>query len=551
MDNQPRPSISQRSPFSRLFRWLFSWRGLRRMLIVLAWTATIIALLYGFENWRGARAWNKARRQLEARGEILDFKALIPQTIPPEQNFAATPFVQSWFPRANDSAKLWGDQFSRVSGKVPTTLTGNEEDRHFNDLVAWQTAFSALREDRFEQQSAKLRSGKLDRDSRAAAAPAVLEGLKASEDKLAELRAASQRPQSRYPVEYKLDDPWGVVLPHLAVIKAASQRLQLRASAKLALNHTDEAFADVQLILYLADSLQTEPFLISFLVRIACVQIATQPVWEGLAEHRWSDAQLRQLQTRLQPYNFFADLDLPADTERAMGILTADLLYKGRYRLSWLVGERSEHSLEAEVADVIVRLAPRGWWYQEQVTYSTYYTAQFTGTYDAAKRRIFPAELAARDKELQRECARRWFGPLSSIVQHNLLATLVLPSLTRIPVKAAKAQTAVDHALLACALERYRLANGQFPDKLQALMPGLLAQLPHDPLGDEPYKYRRTEDGQFILYSVGWNQRDDGGTSGKGLYDEKEGDWVWQYPAVVAQASGPAVSPNSVRQPGQ
>ena len=181
------------------------------------------------------------------------------------------------------------------------------------------------------------------------------------------------------------------------------------------------------------------------------------------------------------------------------------------------------------MADVIVRLAPRGWWYQEQVTYTKFYTAQFTGTFDATKRKVFPAELAARDKALQRECARRWFGPLSSIVQHNLLATLVLPSLTRIPVRPAKAQTAVDHALLACALERYRLANGRFPDKLDALTPQFLSQAPADPLGDESYKYRRTDDGQFIVYSVGWNQTDDGGVPGKGLYDEKEGDWVWQY----------------------
>jgi hypothetical protein len=529
MDNQTQPSMSQRSPLLRFFRWLFSWRGVRRMLIVLAWTATLIALLYGFENWRGARAWNKARRQLEARGEILDFKALIPQTIPADQNFAATPFVQSWFPRAPETSTLWGDSFARVSGKVPSPTTGDPDGRRFTDLVAWESAFTALREDRLNTFE-KSPSGKLDRQSRAGAAPAALEGLKGSEDKLAELRAASQRPQSRYPVEYKLDDPWGILLPHLNVIKAACQRLQLRACAKLALHQTDEAFADVQLILHLADSVQNEPFLISYLVRMVCVQIAIQPIWEGLAERRWSDAQLRQMQTSLQPYNFFADLDLPADTERAAGLLTADLLYKQKYRLSWLVTERSEHSLEADVADIIVRLAPRGWWGQEKVTYSRFYTAQFTGTFDAAQRKVFPAELTARDKELQRECARRWFGPLSSILQHNLLATLILPSLGRIPVKGAKTQTAVDHALLACVLERYRLANGHFPDKLQALTPELLSQLPHDPLSDEPYKYRRTDDGQFIVYSVGWNQTDDGGIPGKGLYDEKEGDWVWQYP---------------------
>src|SRR5258705_10157865 len=67
------PSMWERSTLVRFFRWLFSWRGVRRILIVLAWTATIIALLYAEENWRGRRKWNTTRKQLEARGEQLDF----------------------------------------------------------------------------------------------------------------------------------------------------------------------------------------------------------------------------------------------------------------------------------------------------------------------------------------------------------------------------------------------------------------------------------------------------------------------------------------------
>ena len=49
-------------------------------------------------------------------------------------------------------------------------------------------------------------------------------------------------------------------------------------------------------------------------------------------------------------------------------------------------------------------------------------------------------------------------------------------------------------------------------------------------LTGEPYKYRRTDDGRFVLYSVGWDEKDDGGVPGKTLFDEKQGDWVWEYP---------------------
>jgi hypothetical protein len=46
--------------------------------------------------------------------------------------------------------------------------------------------------------------------------------------------------------------------------------------------------------------------------------------------------------------------------------------------------------------------------------------------------------------------------------------------------------------------------------------------------------YRRTSDGQFVLYSVGWNETNDDGVVGlkeNGSVDRDTGDWVWQYHA--------------------
>ena len=108
---------------------------------------------------------------------------------------------------------------------------------------------------------------------------------------------------------------------------------------------------------------------------------------------------------------------------------------------------------------------------------------------------------------------------------------MLLPALSKVILKSAAAQTAFNQAAIACALERYRLANGHFPEKLDALAPQFISSLPNDVLTGEPYKYRRTDDGRFVLYSVGWDEKDDGGVAGKTLFDEKQGDWVWEYPA--------------------
>jgi hypothetical protein len=75
---------------------------LRRALIGLAVLVTLVGLFYAEENFRGKRAWQKYRRELEARGDQVDWKTFIPKPIPDEQNFASIPLVQSWFSRTND-----------------------------------------------------------------------------------------------------------------------------------------------------------------------------------------------------------------------------------------------------------------------------------------------------------------------------------------------------------------------------------------------------------------------------------------------------------------
>ena len=154
------------------------------------------------------------------------------------------------------------------------------------------------------------------------------------------------------------------------------------------------------------------------------------------------------------------------------------------------------------------------------------------GTYDVTQRRVSPSQIESNIHELGREMPTGHpVDGLRAIFHHQIFAAMLLPALPRLVVRTATAQTAADQAALACALERYRLANGRFPDTLGALVPRFIPRLPHDVINGEPYRYRRTEAGQFILYSVGWNEKDDGGVPGKTLFDEKEGDWVWQYPA--------------------
>src|ERR1035441_5736704 len=151
MNTPDQSSMVERSPTVRFCRWLFSWRGLRCLLILLAWFVTLVTLFHGEENWRGRRAWDQYRRTLEAKGEPLDYAALIPKPVPDEQNFAATPVIKSWFEKksAYDADHPWNDPYSRAVEQVrlPPRAKGARAERRFVDLAAWETAFAALRSD--------------------------------------------------------------------------------------------------------------------------------------------------------------------------------------------------------------------------------------------------------------------------------------------------------------------------------------------------------------------------------------------------------------------
>ena len=528
----------ERSTTVRFCRWLFSWRGLRRLLILLAWFVTLIALFHVEETWRGRRAWNQYRHELEAKGEQLDYAALVPKPVPDEQNFAATPAVKSWFEKstAPDFEPKWEDNYSRIGDRVSAPrVKGARYDRRFEDLAVWQTAFAAARSGELSSDQ-KFHSTNLDAAARSQAAPAVLEELKTNEALFAELRAVSQRPYSRYPVNYDVEAPFSILLPHLALVKGACRRLELKACAELAGGQSEVALEDLNLMFRLMDSVKDEPFLISHLVRLSCAQIATQPIWEGLAGHRWSDAQLQELATRLQQYNFIADMKAPLAGEQAGGIATVELVRKkGPWYVDYIGSQGSaptaRDSMLAKCLWLV--LVPQGWYDLEELNYCRAFHVELATSLDTTQQRVSPARVKADNQACEQMIYASGFAgtSLGKMLHHRIMAAMLLPALGRAIVKSAAAQTAFSQAAIACALERYRLANGHFPEALATLAPRFISPVPNDVLTGEPYKYRLTDNGRFVLYSFGWDEKDDGGVSGKTLFDDQQGDWVWEYPA--------------------
>jgi tetratricopeptide (TPR) repeat protein len=500
----------------------------RSAVFVLACLVTLIALFYAEEDWRGWHAWQKFKHQWEAKGEKFDFASVVPPPVPDDQNFALTPIVASSYLRVMDKS---GHQIQPPNDNVVDRLkmavvhnddvvkdgVGNWQKSTVSDLKVWQQYYRAVAAKTNEfSVSAQLQSPADD----------VLLALSKYDPAIEELRQASELPASRFPLEYDKEDPTGILLPHLAALKRCSQVLQLRAIAELQNGQSDKALDDVKLVLRLTEAIHTEPFLISHLVRIAMLQIMLQPVWEGLAEHRWSEEQLVALDAKLMKLDFLADYKLSMRGEFTHHDVAIENWHRHPEQIFFYSGDNDNGRVMPFPARIAWRLIPNGWFYQNRLRCARMVVEFYIPLADTNQEVISPTATRHADAVVEADTKHR--NP------YNMIEILLLPALGKATERFAYGQESVDLARVAIALERYRLAHGEYPQSLDVLVPQFIAGLPHDIINGQPLNYRRTADDRFVLYSVGWNETDDDGEVGlkeNGSVDINTGDWVWRYPA--------------------
>lgn len=518
-----------------LGRWLCRGRNLKRIGYACACLIPLLLLFYAEEDLRGWLAWTHFKHKWEAKGERFDLRRVVPPPVPDDENFAMTDIAftsygQTLTRDGKPIPPVQRDSQFVVRMRMPLAhdfagqkdLAGDRVRETFTNLEGWQRYYRRLADETNDfPVSAQAQSPAAD----------VLLALSKYDRVIEELRAASRLSSSRYPVNYDSESPWAVLLPHLAPLKGCAQVLQLRSAAELLNGQPEKALDDVRLALQLTDKVHTEPFLISHLVRIAMVQLMLQPVWEGLAEHAWDDAQLVALDAELAKFDFVADYLLSMRSELGAQGSEMDRLRRRPAALMEMggVGNLDGHGGNPWFpGGFLARLIPTGWFYQNQLRCARTMVDYCIPLADAS-RGTFSADLARRG-DAALAAATRFPTP------YNLLQRLMLPALSKVAVKFAYAQASVGLARTAIALERCRLARGAFPESLDALAPQFLDKLPHGVIGGQPLKYRREANSLFVLYSVGWNEKDDAGVvatkkDGYGSLDLQSGDWIWRYPS--------------------
>lgn len=502
-------------------RWLCHWRNLRRFLTAAVGLLLLLVAVYGEENWRGRHAWQAHARGIEARGEHFSLTELAPPAVSEEKNMALAPLLKPLLDYSHGpTGIIWGDTngLARIDSMRADQPPQREANAHlvlgklekgtFADASAWALFYRG--NTNYPQAGPEAKPAEV-----------VLTALSRFTPELKELQEAAARTEARFPIHYADEPNWNILLPHLSRIKALTLLTQVRATATLEEGRGHEAFDDLRLGLRLSESIRQEPLLIDHLVRLATLGMDLQTVREGLRRHAWSGEGLSGIQVALQKINLLAEYKRAMSGERACETRGLDFLRRQGLHseeMSYLGSDEGAASTAPSFS-----LVPSGLFYQNMLTISRFFETYTLPAADEQARRISPVLAEQGTQAL--EAMRR--GP------YTLIAKLLLPALQKAVQKSGRMQTYVDATRVGCALEAYRLANGKLPDSLETLAPRFLASLPGDLIDGKPLRYRQTAEGGYLIYSIGWNQKDDGGeiawSKGKDpSVDASQGDWVWQ-----------------------
>lgn len=487
---------------------------------------TPLAMWITIENVRGKLAWAHYKHEWEAKGEKFDEASAIPPPVPDDQNLAMTPLLRPIYDFVQGTNGMhWRDtngyaHLESISASLTANGshnkfpgTGNLEDGTLANLESLQIFY---RDNPNYPQPATPGTPAQD----------VLTALGKFDADLGELSgAAATRPLSRFPIHYWDEPVWQILLPHLAKVRGLCQVYQLRAIARLELHQTDGAFADLKTGFRLSDSIRDEPFLIDHLVRLATLTMGLEVVREGLVRHAWTDAQLAELEKHLGSVDLLAEYEHAMRSERCCNISGLEYLARGDFLTHdpgfFFAGEDGN----AHSAPFLPIIA-NGWLYQNMIETARLHQEFLLPAADERQHRVF-RKFTDRLEQVLAEEPR---------TPYNVMTKMLVPSLAKAVMKSARVQTSVDAARVACALERFRLANGNYPATLDALAPQFTDKIPNDVIDGKPLRYRKNSGGGYVLYSIGWNEKDDGGivAPGKGktsAVNSSEGDWVWQMPA--------------------
>jgi len=492
--------------------WRPDWRIALRLAAGAAVFGVVVALsivcFYGYQNWRSRRTWTAFQSQLKQKSESLDLAVMLRGAVPDDQNFARTPAFQALLNKKNAEPTGIPEQLKQFD--IAMTIWGPNNTK----VTEWIKQGYAPLDDYAKMLAPKLRP--IASTNLADYAPVLLQALQSRREMMRDIAAAAHLPSLQLSTNRDAFAVLDTRQNDLLTLERLHLLFQIRASASLAVDRVPEAADDLLTGLRLAGlarqlpDARSTPRVQSMLAR------SLQPLWEGLADHQWTEPQLAAFQKRLAEFNLLSDY-----TNAVRRVVLANIeLWRAipeagnkDIQLPDSDGNRSEDAWA---------LQPRAWWFGNCIELHRA-GEKAIAKVDAAGARVhlvmdwnFDHDLPLNRESQQLLQQYYWAGPN--------------------PVLVCFAQNAVNQAIIACALERYRIANAKYPETLEQLVPAYLGRIPNDIVRGRPMIYQHLDDAHFILRGVGPNETDDRHKKGPVLTPPVSDDWLWSYPTNAPTA---------------
>ena len=342
------------------------------------------------------------------------------------------------------------------------------------------------------------------------------------------LREALQRPC----VQMDVDDsqPMGSPIPYFVCIRTLVQRLAAMAQCHLLEGKPEEALRDLTLMHDLCRIMEgSRPMTLGpLMMNVAVTGLYANTIADGLLRHAWREPQLAVLEEQLKKIRLLPQAKQAFERQRVSSFHFLESTPPAQFfdvQPPHYSGTNVMKTLKAFIlggiiprrwtAPVVGRLIPRGWVWQNMAAFAHGHPNPLAGL-DPASPILFPDKVDAASRKDQEISSHIW--------PYTFMVARMAPDFSQAVQRCAQNQATVNQTLVACALERCLLAHGEYPENLDALAPQFIAAIPRDIIDGQSLHYRRAAHGTFILYSIGWNGRDDGGVRGQSF---AEGDWVW------------------------
>jgi len=335
------------------------------------------------------------------------------------------------------------------------------------------------------------------------------------------LREALKRPYARIDGDYSY--PPTIPVPNFKNVRAMAQTLAQRAQAHLLLGQPDQALQELTLLNDMRRLLEGAPTgkpmtLVSAMINVAVAGLYADTIADGFRAHAWREPQLAALQKQLAQINLLPCMHDAMHDEQVLDWRIIQTQVMARLEIKRM----PDASLWQKLKNFRPPNITRGFFYLNIYNVVRMEQLAVDGI-DPAARVVQPQRLTEFQNAVE-DLDRGHDWPL--LRPYQLYAAFMVPNYTRAITTFAFNQAKADEAQIVCALERYRSARGSYPETLEALVPQYIEKLPHDIIGGQALKYHRTNDGRFLLYSIGANGVDDGGQPTTAHYDQ--GDWGWQ-----------------------